>query len=88
VSQDRVEKPKGRVEIKYSEDLVMTVKYLARKGLNSGKIADILGISPYTVRNIKSILRKRGLLKTSEKPSKSKTKEESKSKNTIDDLRE
>lgn len=53
---------KKKVEIKYSEELIMAVKYLLNKGLNSRQVADRLEISPYTVRNIKRILRKRGLL--------------------------
>lgn len=69
----------GKVVIKYSEDLIMAVKYLIKKGFNSREIADRLGISPYTVRNIKRILRERGLLKT-EEPKKAKTTVENKSK--------
>jgi len=44
---------------RYSEELVHAVKYLSEKGLNSGEIARRLGISPFTVRNIKYMLRKR-----------------------------
>jgi len=69
---------------KYPEDLVIAVKYLARKGLNTREIADRLGISPYTARNIKKILRDRGLLKT-EEPKKAAAE---KPKSIIDVLRE
>jgi len=63
---------------KYPEDLIMSVRYLTRKGLNARKIADRLGISPFTVRNIKRILRERGLLGTGEHES---TKHKIKAKN-------
>jgi len=76
---------KGKVEIKYSEDLVMAVKYLIGKGLNSRKIAERLGISPYTVRSIKRILRKRGLLKSEKSKN---VREENKPKNIIEFLKE
>jgi len=53
-----------KVEISFPEDLIMAVKYLLEKGFNSREVADRLEISPYTVRSIKRILRKRGLLAT------------------------
>ena len=57
---------KKKVEISFPEDLIMAVKYLLEKGFNSREVADRLEISPYTVRSIKRILRKRGLLTTEE----------------------
>jgi len=62
----RSEKRSGKVEINYPEDLVMAVKYLIEKGFNSREVAERLDISPYTVRSIKYVLRKRGLLETEE----------------------
>ena len=45
----------------YSEELITAVKWLLHKGITrSGDIARRLEVSPYTVRNIKTILRKRG----------------------------
>lgn len=47
----------------YHEDLIMAVKYLYDKGITkSSEIAKRLDLSPYTVRNIKKILRERGLI--------------------------
>jgi len=95
LKRDNEAKPKSstsgkKVEIKYPEDLIMAVKYLARKGLNSREIADRLEISPYTVKSIKRILRKRSLLEAPE-ARKAKAKAESKKsepKSNIDVLRE
>jgi len=66
----------AKVKINYPEDLVMAVKYLHRKGLNSRKIAERLEVSPFTVRSILHMLRKEGILgkakKGKEKPKKHK----------------
>jgi len=50
--------------MRYSEDVIAAVKYLIlKKGVTrSTEIAQRLGISPYTARNIKKILRDRGVL--------------------------
>jgi len=45
---------------RYREDLIKAVEFLMRRGITrSGEIARRLGISPFTVRNIKLILRRR-----------------------------
>ena len=48
----------------YSPELIITVWYFYKRvGIKrSTKIANILGVSPYTVRNVKKILRLHGLL--------------------------
>jgi len=47
----------------YSETLVQAVKWLIMCGITrSGEIAKRLEVSPFTVRNIKVLLRKRGEL--------------------------
>lgn len=83
---------KKRVEIKYPEDLIMAVKYLLEKGFNSREVADRLEISPYTVRNIKRVLRKRGLLAPQEgqeeEPAKKVAVVRSKSKKSKDVIEE
>ena len=44
----------------YHDDLIKAVEYLMRKGVTrSGEIARRLGISPFTVRNIKYLLRRK-----------------------------
>ena len=56
-----------KVEISYPEDVIIAVKYLMEKGITrSTEIAERLDLSPYTVRNIKRILRKRGLIDAEE----------------------
>ena len=51
----------------YPEDVMVAVKYLVEKGVTkSTEIAKRLGVSPYTARNIKKLLRRRGLLKVEE----------------------
>lgn len=45
----------------YPEELIIAVKWLLHKGITrSGDIARRLEVSPYTVNNIKTLLRKRG----------------------------
>lgn len=45
----------------YSEELIAAVKLLLRKGITrSTEIARRLEVSPFTVRNVKKILRERG----------------------------
>ena len=45
---------------RYREELIMAVSYLINRGITrSGEIAKRLDVSPYTVRNIKSILKRR-----------------------------
>jgi len=52
----------------YPEDVIIAVKYLMEKGITrSTEIAERLDLSPYTVRNIKKILRERGLIEGKEK---------------------
>jgi len=59
----------------YSEETIIAVKYLIDKGITrSGEIARRLKLSPYTVRNIKKILRERGLLKDGKKTGKTPIK--------------
>jgi len=44
----------------YSEELIVAVDYLMKRGITRcGEIAKRLNVSPFTVRNIKRILRKR-----------------------------
>jgi len=50
----------------YSEDLVKAVKYLYEKGLKTTEIAKRLDVSPFTVRNIISILNRRSKVKREE----------------------
>lgn len=54
----------AKTVMRYSEDVIAAVKYLIlKKGVTrSTEIAQRLGISPYTARNIKKILRDRGVL--------------------------
>jgi len=72
----------------YPEDLIMAVKYLVEKGFNSRQIAERLDISPYTARNIKVILRRRGLIKDeTSKPKEVVVKAKSKkSKDVIEEI--
>lgn len=66
----------------YHDDLIKAVEYLMRKGVTrSGEIARRLGISPFTVRNIKYLLRKRKAKRKQEK----KEKKE-KSKDVIEEI--
>ena len=45
---------------KYREELIAAVEYLMQRGITrSGEIAKRLGLSPFTVRNIKDIIRRR-----------------------------
>jgi len=45
----------------YPEELIIAVKWLLHKGITrSGDIARRLEVSPYTIQNIKTLLRKRG----------------------------
>ncbi|OYT50839.1 MAG: hypothetical protein B6U76_12035 [Desulfurococcales archaeon ex4484_217_2] len=44
--------------MRYSKDLIVAVKYLYEKGFRSSEIARRLGVSPFTVRNVISILKK------------------------------
>jgi len=53
------EKDKVRGPV-YNENLIAAVEYLMKRGITrSGEIAKRLGISPFTVRNIKAILGRR-----------------------------
>jgi len=46
---------------KYSEDLIIAVRWLLHKGVTrSSDIARRLEVSPYTIRNIKRVLKQRG----------------------------
>lgn len=76
-------KKKGVIEYgfyKYRPELVAAVEYLLSKGITrSGEIAKRLGVSPFTVRNIKAILRR----KQREKEEKAKSK---KSKDVIEEI--
>ena len=57
----------------YSEELIIAVEYLMRRGITrTREIARVLRISPFTVRNIKTILNRR---KREEKARKEKKKE-------------
>ena len=55
---------RDRRPYRYSEWLIMAVYYLIRfRGItDTREIAARLGVSPYTVQNVKVVLRKRGLL--------------------------
>jgi len=76
-----------KVEISFPEDLIMAVKYLLEKGFNSREVADRLEISPYTVRSIKRILRKRGLLATdSGEGERARRAERKRTKDVIEEL--
>lgn len=51
----------------YTRELVYAVKYLMDKGFSTGEISKRLDISPFTVRNVKHIIRKASE-KKAEKP--------------------
>ena len=58
---------------KYSDELIAAVEYLLKQGVTrSTEIAERLGISPFTARNIKSLLRRK---KAAEKARKSNTED-------------
>jgi len=60
-------------KLRYSESLIMAVKYLLEKGFNTREISRRLDVSPNTVRTIKYLLRKQKILKK-EQTQKKKTK--------------
>jgi len=49
--------------MRYSEELIKAVKYLYEKGFKSTEIAKRLDTSPFTVRNVISILNKKPKMK-------------------------
>jgi len=67
---------------RYREELIAAVEYLMKRGIKrSGEIAKRLGVSPFTVRNIKLILKRR-------KAREEKEKEKAKSKKSKDVIEE
>ena len=70
----------------YDERLIRAVEYLIERGITkSTEIAKRLGISPWTVRNIKYILRKMKEEKKEEKKEGEKEEEE-KSKDVLEEI--
>lgn len=78
-------KNRGPIEYgfyKYRPELIAAVEYLMKRGITrSGEIAKRLGVSPFTVRNIKIILKR----KQREKEEKEKAKSK-KSKDVIEEI--
>ena len=61
---------------RYREELIVAVEYLMRRGITrSGEIAKRLGLSPFTVRNIKLILKRRKAREEREKAKSEKPKD-------------
>ena len=82
-------KKRGVIEYgfyKYRPQLVAAVEYLLSKGITrSGEIAKRLGVSPFTVRNIKIILKRRQQEKEEKGKEKAKVK---KPKDVTDEILE
>ncbi|MHC1628070.1 MAG: transposase [Candidatus Nezhaarchaeales archaeon] len=49
--------------MRYSEELIAAVKYLYERGFRSSEIAKRLDVSPFTIRNIISLLNKKPKMK-------------------------
>ncbi|RLG23145.1 hypothetical protein DRN85_09880 [Methanosarcinales archaeon] len=69
----------------YPEELITAVKWLIYKGVTrSSDIARRLEVSPYTVNNIKTLLRKRGDFPEPRERRKKRKREEKKEKKKSD----
>ena len=60
---------------KYSDELIAAVEYLLKQGITrSTEIAERLGISPFTARNIKTLLRRKKAVEEAKRKSGTDTK--------------